>query len=160
MSTIAKKAKSDVWKHFIKEGSTSARCILCTKVLKHKSNTTNLHNHYKNAHRMHVGTKSSMGPTLPKRSKMSTKDAENTIKEDELNKGTLPNISYPTLKTPERMPLMDNSSDSNIDEPVTCQRDTDTECQSELPATTSHSCRGSKFKDRRQVKKYYIVLLT
>lgn len=83
-------------------------------------------------------------------------DAENTMKEDDLNKGTAPaNISYPTLRTPRRrMPLMDNSSDSNIDESITCQRDTDTECQSELPATTSRQ--GSKFKDRRQLKKSYI----
>ncbi|XP_036148827.1 zinc finger BED domain-containing protein 1-like [Monomorium pharaonis] len=67
------KEKSDVWKHFKKESSTSARCILCMKVLKHGGNTTNLHNHYKKVHKMHVGT----GPTSPKQSKMSS---ENSLK--------------------------------------------------------------------------------
>lgn len=159
MNTITKKtkAKSDVWNYFIKESSTSARCILCTKVLKHKGNTTNLHNHYKNVHRMIAETES-MGPTLPKRSNMmSTEDAENTTKENELNKGT--SISSSTLKIPgRRMPLMDNSSDSNIDEQI-CQKDTDTECQSDFFDTTSHSRQSSKFKDKCQVKNLIYSLI-
>lgn len=163
MSTIMKKAKSDVWKHFIKESPTTARCILCTKILKHKGNTTNLHNHYKNVHRMHAETNEPMEPTC-KQSKTSTEDTENIMnKENELHKETLSaNISYSTLKTPTQH--MDYSSDSNIDDPIpiTYQKDTDTECQSsqsELSVTTSHSYQKSKFKDKRQVKKSHVYSL-
>lgn len=162
MSTIMKRAnaKSDVWKHFIKENATSAQCVLCTKVLKHGGNTTNLHNHYKNVHKIHSGTNlSPTGSILPKQPRMADADSMN---ENELNEGTQSTIilSNSAVKKQRRtMPLMDNSSDSNIDDPTPCNSEYSDAVFSEnsLPVETSlHSLQNLKFKAKRKVKNFII----
>lgn len=52
MSKVQKKkrTKSSVWEYFLKIDSASARCKLCTQILKHGGNTTNLMQHYKRKH--------------------------------------------------------------------------------------------------------------
>lgn len=122
------------------------------KILKHKGNTTNLHNHYNNVHRMHAETDSTMESTS-KQLEMSTEDVENIMKENELHREPSP-ANITTLKRRHTL-LTDNSSDNNIDidDPITYQRNTDTDCQNECSVTSSHSRQRSKFKDRRQVKK-------
>jgi len=153
MNKVKVNTKSDVWKHFIKENSTSARCVLCTKVLKHGGNTTNLHNHYNNAHKIHAGRKSpSIEPTLPKRLKTRVE----TTNEDSLNKETLftSTSNHTILKQGQTMPLMEISSDSNIDDPTSYKEYSDTESsENSAPhATNLHSLQGLKVNTKRRVK--------
>lgn len=46
--------KSAVWKYFTKHDNISARCKLCTKILKHGGNTTNLMQHLHRKHTLHL----------------------------------------------------------------------------------------------------------
>ncbi|XP_011687733.1 PREDICTED: uncharacterized protein LOC105449947 [Wasmannia auropunctata] len=139
MSMTSKKIKSDVWKYFTKENSISARCILCTKIIKHGGNTTNLHNHYKNVHKVHVGSKPTE-PCWPKR--LKTKAAVDTINEEKLN----------THNQRQTMSIIDISTDSNIDDPIpTSEQD----FSSENSISTVDSLQGvqdSKFKTKQKVK--------
>lgn len=53
MENNKKEKKSVVWDYFKKENNTCARCTLCTKILKHGGNTTNLMQHLKRKHPLH-----------------------------------------------------------------------------------------------------------
>lgn len=46
--------KNIVWKYYITENKISSRCKLCTKVLKHSGNTTNLMQHLQRKHTLHL----------------------------------------------------------------------------------------------------------
>lgn len=120
-----KKAKSDVWQYFIKESASSARCALCTKLLKHGGNTTNLHNHFKNMHKLHTATKSPPKQTPLKQQKLLTANtAEATCSTSSFN---------PVQERKEQS--LDNSSD--IDDPIIFENyisDTDSESQNIPPA--------------------------
>ncbi|XP_018399291.1 PREDICTED: uncharacterized protein LOC108777008 [Cyphomyrmex costatus] len=63
MSTNVKKGnkvKSCVWNHYIKEELLSARCKLCTKLIKHGGNTTNLMQHLIRKHTIFINSEDSI----------------------------------------------------------------------------------------------------
>ncbi|XP_070159825.1 E3 SUMO-protein ligase ZBED1-like isoform X3 [Polyergus mexicanus] len=49
-----KATKSEVWQNYTKIDCTSARCNICSKKIKHRGNTTNMMQHLRHSHRMHV----------------------------------------------------------------------------------------------------------
>ncbi|XP_043285750.1 E3 SUMO-protein ligase ZBED1-like [Venturia canescens] len=52
--TSTSSSKSEAWKHFKKIDNTSARCNICIKSIKHSGNTTNLMQHMRHSHSMHL----------------------------------------------------------------------------------------------------------
>lgn len=70
-----KDQKSIVWNYFKKEDNVSARCKLCTKILKHSGNTTNLMQHLKRMHELYL-----QSDQIPQRQKISAIKSKN-IKE-------------------------------------------------------------------------------
>lgn len=68
--------KSIVWNYFKKEDNVSARCKLCTKILKHSGNTTNLMQHLKRMHALYL-----QSDTTPQRQKISVTKKPSSTKE-------------------------------------------------------------------------------
>ncbi|XP_018366601.1 PREDICTED: zinc finger BED domain-containing protein 4-like [Trachymyrmex cornetzi] len=55
-----KKVKSCVWNYYMKEELLSARCKLCTKLIKHSGNTTNLMQHLIRKHAVFINSEESV----------------------------------------------------------------------------------------------------
>lgn len=76
MENNEKEKKSVVWDYFKKENNTCARCTLCTKILKHGGNTTNLMQHLKRKHPLHPQP----GTMIQRQKKNTTKESSSTKK--------------------------------------------------------------------------------
>jgi len=127
--------------------------VLCTKVLKHGGNTTNLHNHFKNVHKLHIARESPSKNTSLDQQKSSIKDAAN--KENELNEATCSTSSFDLMLQRQEESL--NNADMDIDDPVVIEQSiSDPESQNR-PATRLHSFQGRKLVNKQKNIKSLIL---
>ncbi|XP_011859968.1 PREDICTED: zinc finger BED domain-containing protein 4-like [Vollenhovia emeryi] len=79
------KKKSAVWKYFTKKDEISASCNICTKVLKHGGNTTNLIQHLQRKHTLHLQSNASLDQENLDKTKNKQESNSNILKNRDEN---------------------------------------------------------------------------
>jgi hypothetical protein len=93
--------KSIVWKYFVKVDCNTAKCNLCTRLVKFNGNTTNLRNHLTRSHSIRF-------PVTP----LKNSDTDADINEDDSE--YVDNVSPIPPASTSSSSLSDTSSENNV----------------------------------------------